>query len=115
MSRTRFESLVTGVTLMSIEADRKSLEQLVVQLLTHRAPDEGIAPMEVAQAASPEGWRLLMPAVRAAACRLAADQTIVILQDGRVLTPESTWRGPVQLRRGPRWSASDQHPESSPQ
>ena len=113
MSRTRFESLVTGVTLMSIEADRRSLEQLVVELLTHRAPDESITPLEVAQAASPDGWRLLMPAVRSAACRLAGEQTIEILQDGRILTPESTWRGPVNLRRGPRWRTIDAPPAAN--
>ena len=107
MNRTRFESLVTGVTLMSVEADRRSLEKLMLELMAHRAPEETLCPSEVAQAASPEGWRMLMPAVRSGALRLAALQTIEILRGDRVLTEESAWRGVVRLRRGPRWHDQD--------
>lgn len=107
MTHPRFESLVTGVTLMSVEADRRFLEQLIVELLSHRAADASICPSDVAKAASPEEWRILMPAVRSAACRLAAAQAVEITQGGRVITAESTWRGPVRLRRGARWGQQE--------
>ena len=104
MNRARFESLVTGINLMSIEADRRTLEQLILEMLAGRDESSTMCPSEVARAASPEGWRMLMPAVRIAACRLAAEETIQITQGGRVITPESTWRGPVRLGRGARWA-----------
>jgi hypothetical protein len=103
LNRPRFESLVTGITLMSIEADRHSLELLIVELLSERAPDVTICPSEVARAASVDAWRILMPAVRMAAARLASEGTIVITQGGRPITPETTWRGPVRLGRGDAW------------
>jgi len=93
---------------MSIEADRRSLEQLIVELLAHRAPAETMCPSEVAKAASPDEWRILMPAVRSAACRLAATRTIQITQGGRELSAESTWRGPVRLGRGAAWNEQHQ-------
>jgi hypothetical protein len=99
----RFESLVTGITLMSIEADRHSLELLILELLGNREPEVTICPSEVARAASTDAWRILMPAVRMAASRLAAEGTIVITQGGRPITPETTWRGPVRLGRAEGW------------
>ena len=89
---------------MSVEADRRSLEQLIVEMLTHRDLESTMCPSDVARAASADEWRILMPAVRIAACRLAAEQIISITQGGRVIGPETTWRGPVRLGRGSRWS-----------
>jgi hypothetical protein len=104
LTRPRFESLVTGITLMSLEADRRSLELLIIELLENRGPDSSICPSEAARAASADEWRILMPAVRMAAVRLATELVIEITQGGVVITAESTWRGPVRLRRGSRWS-----------
>jgi hypothetical protein len=101
--RPRFEAPMAGGTLMSIEADRRWFETLILELLSHRLPDTTMCPLEVAKAASPDTWRMLMPAVRSASSRLAATQAIDILQGGRVLRPDSTWRGPIRLRRGAAW------------
>jgi hypothetical protein len=92
---------------MSLEADRRSLELLIVELLDQRGPDSTLCPSDVAKAASADEWRMLMPAVRMAACRLAAEQTIEITQGGQVINAESTWRGPVRLRRGSKWSQQE--------
>jgi hypothetical protein len=103
LNRPRFESILTGITLMSIEADRRSLELLILEILGEREPHVTICPSEVARAASADTWRVLMPAVRMAASRLAAEGTIVITQGGVPITPETTWRGPVRLGRGSAW------------
>ena len=104
LNSARFESLVTGINLMSIEADRQTLERITLELLGERAPDATICPSEVARAASADAWRMLMPAVRMAASRLATEGTIVITQGGRPITAETTWRGPVRLGRGHAWA-----------
>jgi hypothetical protein len=57
-----------------------------------------ICPSEVARAAAPDCWRALLPAVRAAAARLAAQGRIVVTQRGRPVDIR-TVRGPVRLRR----------------
>ncbi len=103
MTRPRFESLVAGVTIMSLEADRRPLELLMVEMLSHRSAEATMCPSEVARAASPDGWRILMPAVRLAACRLAAEQCIEITQGGKAIGSDSSWRGPVRLGRGTLW------------
>lgn len=92
---------------MSIEADRRSLELLILELLGERDPHVTICPSEVARAASTDAWRVLMPAVRTAASRLGAQGTIVITQGGIPLSPETTWRGPVRLGRGVAWEQQE--------
>lgn len=88
---------------MSVEADRRLLEGLVVSLLSHRASDASMCPSEVARAAEPEDWRALMPAVRAAAAGLAAARVIEVTQKGEVVSLDGSARGPLRLRRGPSW------------
>lgn len=102
MPFSRFASL-SAPTLMSVEADRRVLEGLVISLLSHRAADASMCPSEVARAAEPEEWRALMPAVRAAAAGLAAADVIEVTQRGVVIPPDVSSRGPVRLRRGPAW------------
>jgi hypothetical protein len=102
MPAPRYASL-SGHTLMSVEADRRPLEHLVLSLLAHRAAGASMCPSEVARAAEPDAWRALMPAVRSAAAGLAASGVIEITQEGTVVPPHGLWRGPVRLRRGPGW------------
>lgn len=99
----RYESLA-GHTLMSVEADRPALERLLVSLLAHRGGEASMCPSEVARAAEPEAWRALMPAIRSAAAGLAAAGVIEVTQQGVVVPAEGPWRGPIRLRRGPRWT-----------
>ena len=91
---------------MSVETDRRALERLVVSLLSHRASDASMCPSEVARAAEPEHWRVLMPAVRAAAAGLAHRRVIEVTQGSAVLAPTGPWRGPIRLRRGPSWGVA---------
>lgn len=102
MSDRRYASLSVQ-TLMSVETDRRTLERLVVSLLSHRAADASICPSEVARAAEPQEWRALMPAVRAAAAGLAAAHVIDVTQRGESITLDGSARGPIRLRRGASW------------
>lgn len=105
MTRTQFESLAAGHTLMSLEADRRSFEQLIIDLLSHRAPGASISLAEVARAASPESWRRLMPAVRLATSRLAAELRVEILRDEEAGAPLPVERGAVRVARGEQWDS----------
>jgi hypothetical protein len=74
------------------------LEQLILRLLSQRAPDGSICPSDAARAAAPDRWRELMDEVRAAAGRLAARGDVDVTQRGRVIEV-SRARGPVRIRR----------------
>jgi hypothetical protein len=74
------------------------LEQAIVELLAARAGGATICPSEAARLVAPEQWRALMPAVTAAARRLAARGVLVVCQGGRVVDPSAV-RGPIRLRR----------------
>jgi hypothetical protein len=95
------------MTLMTVEADRRELERLRLSLLSHRAANASICPSEVARAAEPDEWRVLMPAVRMAACRLAEFGLVEITQNGRPIDVQNGWRGPVRLRRGRLWESRE--------
>jgi hypothetical protein len=73
------------------------LEQAILELLQARAAGATICPSEAARRVAPEHWRPLMPAVTAAARRLAARGLLVVCQGGRVVDPSAV-RGPVRLR-----------------
>ncbi|MEX3505726.1 DUF3253 domain-containing protein [Corynebacterium sp. LK2510] len=80
------------------------LGRAIVEKLAQRAPESTICPSEVARdMGTPEGWRDLMPAVREAARRLAAEGTVEVTQKGEVVDVEHA-RGPIRIRRGPGWA-----------
>ena len=79
------------------DVDRR-LELAIAELLRERRPDASICPSEAARAVDPTGWRVLMPAARAAAGRLAAEGSVQVTQDGEVVDV-ATARGPVRVRR----------------
>ena len=74
------------------------LEQVILRLLSQRAPTSSICPSDAARAARPEGWRELMDEVRAAAGRLAGQGRVEVTQRGRRVDI-ATARGPVRIRR----------------
>jgi hypothetical protein len=74
-----------------------ALESAILSLLAERAPGKTICPSEAARHIAPENWRPLMPAVRAAAVRLAEVGRIDITQHGRAVNP-ATAKGPLRLR-----------------
>ena len=82
------------------EADR-ALEAAILELLRERGRDKTICPSEAAKLvggqATRRDWEGLMEPARAAARRLVAAGSIVIMQQGRVVDP-STARGPIRLK-----------------
>lgn len=75
----------------------RALEAAILDLLDGRGANKTICPSEAARAVR-EDWRPLMERTRAAARRLVAAGSIVIVQKGAVVDP-STARGPIRLRR----------------
>ena len=81
-------------------ADNITEAQIVASIrtfTTNRAPST-VCPSEVARALSPNDWRPLMPRVREAAARLAADGEIVATQRGQVVDAVDA-HGPIRLSR----------------
>ncbi|GAB2512339.1 DUF3253 domain-containing protein [Lysobacter humi (ex Lee et al. 2017)] len=86
-------------------ASGRDIADAIVALLASRAPPASICPSEVARALDADGWRDAMPQVRAVALVLAADDCIRVTQgqDDVPLDSIATVRGPIRLRRGPRF------------
>jgi len=74
-------------------------------MLRRRAATASICPSDVARAlvSDEDGWRALMPSIRHVAERLARDGKVSITQGGATLNPDSVSRGPIRLRRGPKF------------
>ncbi|WP_061179657.1 DUF3253 domain-containing protein [Caballeronia pedi] len=85
------------------------IEKCMLELLARRATTASICPSDVARAllGDETGWRALMPSIRQVAARLACEERILITQGGARLDPESSIHGPIRLRRGPRFVASE--------
>lgn len=77
----------------------------IVELLRQRAPSASICPSDVARALADDepAWRALMSPVRDAAAALARAQCIVITQGTDRVDPDDVDRGPIRLRRGPKF------------
>ena len=75
-----------------------ALADLILALCAERGVGRTICPSEVARRAAPieADWRALMPAVRSAAARLAAQGRIRITQRGHAVDIANV-RGPVRL------------------
>jgi Protein of unknown function (DUF3253) len=74
------------------------LERTIGELLDQRRPDASICPSDAARAVDADGWRVLMPAARAAAGRLVEAGEVEVTQSGEVVDV-ATARGPVRIRR----------------
>ena len=80
--------------------------EVIVDKLEARAPESSICPSEVARELWPgDEWRSRMPEVRRAAAQLAAEGTVRITQKDTEVDASKIEevRGPVRIRRGPRW------------
>jgi len=73
------------------------IETTIFELLARVAPGKSIAPEEVARALDPEGWRRLLPQVRATAVGLARQNRLVITRHNKPADPDS-FRGVYRLR-----------------
>lgn len=84
--------------------DEAALSAEITRLLAARAPESSICPSDVARSlGEKDTWRALMDPVRAAAARMADDGTIIVTQ-GKDTVDIRSARGPIRLRRGPRWA-----------
>ena len=73
------------------------LEAAIYDLLGRREPGRSICPSEAARAVDPEGWRRLMPQVRATAVGLARAGRLEITRKGRIADPDAL-KGVYRLR-----------------
>lgn len=73
------------------------VETAIFDLLTAREAGKTICPSEAARALDPEGWRRLMPQVRATAVGLARQGRLVITRHGKPADPDS-FKGVYRLR-----------------
>lgn len=74
-----------------------SVEDAIFGLLAEREPGKSICPSEAARALDPEGWRRVMPQVRAAAVGLARQGRLVITRKGKPVDPNA-FKGVIRLR-----------------
>ena len=75
----------------------RSIEDAIFALLAEREPGKSISPEEAARAVDAEGWRRLLPQVRAAAVGLARQGRLVVTRHGRPADPDAL-KGVYRLR-----------------
>jgi hypothetical protein len=71
------------------------IEDSIFKLLSEIEPGKSLAPETVARAIDAEGWRRVLPQVRAAAVGLARQQRLVILRHNKPADPDTfkgVWR-----------------------
>lgn len=73
------------------------IEDKTFALLAERDAGKTICPSEVARALDPEGWRRLLPQVRATAVGLARAGRLEITRHGRAVDPNA-FKGVYRLR-----------------
>lgn len=91
---TRWRDLATPAVSAVTDA---AIGEAIQDLLRRRAADATICPSEVARTLAPEGWRALMPQVRAVAVELARHGQLEIRQGGHTISPAAAFRGPIRL------------------
>ena len=74
-----------------------SIEDTIFALLAAAGPGKSIAPEDVARAVDAEGWRRLLPQVRATAIGLARAGRVVITRHGKPADPDA-FKGVWRLR-----------------
>ena len=88
------------------------IERTTFELLSERDAGKTICPSEVARALEPEGWRRLMPQIRASAVGLARSGRLVITRHGKPVDPNA-FKGVYRLRL-PDAVAQNADPEETP-
>ena len=77
------------------------IAETILRLLAAREAGKTICPSEAARALDPEGWRRLMPQVRATAVGLARQGRLVITRHGKPAADGiGLYRGNLQRRSG---------------
>ena len=75
----------------------RSIEDAIFALLAEREPGKTISPEEAARSVDNEGWRRLLPQVRATAIGLARQGRLVVTRKGRPADPDAL-KGVYRLR-----------------
>ncbi len=75
----------------------RSIEDAIFALLAEREPGKTISPEEAARAVDNDGWRRLLPQVRATAVGLARQGRLVVTRKGRPADPDAL-KGVYRLR-----------------
>jgi len=71
------------------------IDEMIFKLLGEIPPGKSLAPEDVARALDAEGWRRILPQVRAAAVGLARQGRLVILRHNKPADPDAfkgVWR-----------------------
>jgi hypothetical protein len=74
-----------------------AIEDNLLRMLAELPPGKSVSPEAVARAVDPEGWRRLLPQVRAIARGLARQDKLVILRHNKPADP-NTFKGVYRLR-----------------
>jgi hypothetical protein len=91
---SKIEGGLAGLYLKVVSAP---VESAIFDLLAERGPGKTICPSEAARALDPEGWRRLMPHVRATAVGLARAGRLEITRHGKAADPNA-FKGVYRLR-----------------
>ena len=94
------------------------LETAIFDLLAARDSGKSICPSEAARAVDADGWRRLMPQVRATAVGLVRAGRLEITRKGRVVDPDM-FKGVYRLRlpkppSGTQSAGTDGEPDGEP-
>ena len=82
------------------------LEAVIITLLSERSAQKSICPSEAARMVGENDWRALMEPSRMAARRLAV-RGIVEVTQGASRVDVSTAKGPIRVRRGPKFCVEE--------
>jgi hypothetical protein len=74
-----------------------SVDETLISMLADLPPGKSISPEDVARAVDAEGWRRLLPQVRAIARGIARQDKLVILRHNKPADP-NTFKGVYRLR-----------------
>jgi hypothetical protein len=74
-----------------------AIETALADLLARAPPGKSISPEAVARAVDPEGWRRILPQVRAVAVGLARQGRLIITRHGQPADPDA-FKGVYRLR-----------------
>jgi hypothetical protein len=73
------------------------IEETILQMLAALPPGKSLDPADVARALDAEGWRRVLPQVRATAVGLARQGKVVILRHNKPADPDA-FKGVWRLR-----------------
>ncbi len=73
------------------------IEETLLAMLAQVSPGKSLDPAAVAKSLDPEGWRRVLPQVRATAVGLARQGRLVILRHNKPADPDS-FKGVWRLR-----------------